>query len=114
MRLESKVRCEGGTELTSPLAGEPMTLLAQRRARAGEFCTCGRSAVVVFLIEGQAPVGWCGLSDGGRPGPCAFCGDPAGHWEGPRCPAYRLRPPSPPPSADDPVASPRGVNGAGQ
>lgn len=62
----------------------------QRPARPGERCTCGRRARVVFLTEKWGPTGWCGLSDGGRRGPCSFCGARGGH-DGGRCPAYRLR-----------------------
>jgi hypothetical protein len=63
---------------------------AERPARAGELCTCGRPAVVVFVTEEWGEVGWCGVSDGGAKGPCPFCGDAAGH-DGLRCSHYRLR-----------------------
>ena len=67
----------------------------KRAAVAGELCTCGRPAVVVFVTDRLGPVGWCGLGDGGAKGPCLFCGDQAGH-EGDRCSQYRLRLDSPP------------------
>lgn len=61
----------------------------ERPARPGELCTCGRPARVVYLTEKWGPVGWCGLSDGGRKGQCTFCGVRKGHGELERCPAYR-------------------------
>ena len=63
----------------------------QRPAAAGERCTCGRLAVIVFVTDEWGEVGWCGSSDGGRLGPCVFCGAAGGHTEG-RCPANQLRP----------------------
>jgi hypothetical protein len=69
--------------------GEGSDRCAERPARAGELCTCGRPAIVVFVTEEWGEVGWCGVSDGGAKGPCPFCGDAAGH-DGLRCPHYRL------------------------
>jgi len=64
-----------------------------RAALPGELCTCGRQAVTVFQFDGRAPVGYCGMPDGGsRSGPCPFCGGER-HEPGP-CPQYRLRPDS--------------------
>ena len=65
---------------------------ARRPAAPEERCTCGRQAVIVFVTDAWGEVGWCGLSDGGRRGPCVFCGAAAGHGEE-LCPGYRLRPP---------------------
>jgi hypothetical protein len=62
----------------------------ERRAEAGELCTCGRPAVVVFVTERFGETGWCGTNDGGAKGPCWFCGDGVGH-DGLRCRRYRLR-----------------------
>ena len=62
---------------------------SERPASAGERCTCGRQATVVFVTEAWGEVGWCGRSDGGRRGRCVFCGDPAGHTEE-LCPLYTL------------------------
>ncbi len=78
---------------------------AERAAKPGEACTCGRQAVIVFATE-FGEVGWCGASDGGRRGPCDFCGDPAGH-EGRRCGAYTLQPTHRP--AGRPAAGPAAV-----
>jgi hypothetical protein len=62
----------------------------ERLAQAGELCTCGRQAVVVFRSDVFGETGWCGINDGGRSyGPCPFCGGPR-HTDG-RCPDYRLR-----------------------
>ncbi len=64
----------------------------QRRAVAGELCTCGRAAVVVFEGGRFGPTGWCGRSDGGEfQGPCPFC---AGRRHDGRCPRYALRGPA--------------------
>jgi hypothetical protein len=62
----------------------------ERRAVAGEFCTCGRAAVVVFVTEWFGETGWCEPNVGGAKGPCRFCGDGVGH-DGLRCPRYRPR-----------------------
>ncbi len=56
----------------------------QRRAEAGEVCTCGRPAIVVY----DDVTGWCG-SPTAKPGPCPWCGA-TDHVA--RCPRYRLRP----------------------
>ena len=61
----------------------------QRRAQPGELCTCGRQAITVFVTEKWGETGYCGRTDGGRSGPCPFCGDDR-HEFG-RCPEYRLR-----------------------
>jgi len=63
----------------------------ERPTTAGEHCTCGRQAVVVFITEAWGEVGWCGHSDGARRGRCVFCSDPAGHPEE-RCLLCSLRP----------------------
>jgi hypothetical protein len=67
--------------------------MAERPAVAGEYCTCGRPAVTVFITDGVGEVGACLISDGGRggPWPCVFCGGTEDHGRGERCPAYRLR-----------------------
>ncbi len=67
-----------------------------RRAEPGEFCTCGRSAIVVYLTPKWGAVGFCGL-EGVRPvTPCPFCGTPEPHlssYDDPeKCPSYRVRP----------------------
>lgn len=77
--------------------------MSERAAEEGEVCTCGRAARVVFVTERWGEVGWCGRADGGRKGPCAFCGDPAGHAG--RCPSYVLRPV---PAGASPVPGARG------
>lgn len=60
----------------------------QRQARAGEWCTCGRPAVSVFIESRFDDTGYCGRPDGGdRSGPCPFCGQ-ARHES--RCPNYQL------------------------
>ena len=66
----------------------------ERPAQSGERCVCGRPAVAVFVTARWGEVGWCGLADGGRRGPCVFCGDLGGHG-GERCPSYMLRPDPP-------------------
>jgi len=48
-----------------------------------------RPALVVFLSDQWGPTGWCGISDGGAKGPCAFCGGAA--HSGQRCPRCQLR-----------------------
>jgi hypothetical protein len=65
----------------------------QRPPMPGELCTCGRSATVVFQNERWGEVGWCGLNDAGRSGPCPFCH--AASHDGQRCASYRLRPDTP-------------------
>lgn len=62
----------------------------QRPAEAGELCTCGRQARVVYRTERFGEVGSCEVHDSGAHlGPCPFCGG-AAHGED-RCPQYRLR-----------------------
>lgn len=62
---------------------------AQRRAEEGELCTCGRPAITVYISDEWGETGYCGVSDGGQPGPCVFCGAARPH-DG-RCPEYRIR-----------------------
>ena len=50
MRSRAKVSAETETERESPAPLDPQVVVARRRAEAGELCTCGRMAVVVFLI----------------------------------------------------------------
>jgi hypothetical protein len=80
---------------------------AERQAERGELCTCGRPAVTVYSTEHYGEIGWCGRSDGGRRGPCVFCGTAAGH-DGDRCPAYVLQtgPRLDGPVSQSPVAPP--------
>jgi len=84
---------------------------ADRAARPGERCTCGRPAVGVINNPELGEIGYCG-----RPGvpplvPCVFCGarrhDGA---EARRCPNYRLGGDDPRPGQDDPSAAPAGVD----
>ena len=63
----------------------------ERGALPGERCTGGRPVVVVLASARWGAVGWCGLNDGGRRGPCACCGSDAGH-DGRRCPNYTRLP----------------------
>ena len=63
----------------------------ERPAAPGERCTCGRRAVVVYQGSVFGPTGYCGIADGGRAGPCPFCGGPRHPEPYGRCPAYRLR-----------------------
>lgn len=74
----------------------------QRPAVAGELCTCGRPAMVIYVSRPDDPVGHCGLENGGRPenGWCPFCENELRHDsagvdgpipQGERCPRYRLR-----------------------
>ena len=67
-----------------------MTGTTIRRAVEGEYCTCGRPAVEVFITERWGETGSCGLSDGGRRGPCRWCGSTEPSHG--RCPEYRIRP----------------------
>lgn len=60
----------------------------QRRAVAGEVCTCGRPAVTVFLSDEWGETGYCGI-EGRKPEICPFCG--SNQCTG-RCPEYRIRP----------------------
>ncbi len=63
----------------------------ERGALPGERRACGRPAVVALASARWGEVGWCGLNDGGRRGPCAFCDTDARH-DGLRCSSYTLRP----------------------
>jgi hypothetical protein len=67
----------------------------ERPAEAGERCTCGRQAVVVYLGSAFGPTGYCGIADGGdQTGQCPFCGGPrheTAYGDPGRCPDYRLR-----------------------
>jgi hypothetical protein len=83
----------------------------ERPAEPREVCTCGRPAAVVFISDEWGEVGYCGIADGGRPGPCAFCGAPASH-DGQRCGAYTLRPVRARSTAEPAVSVP-GVDGRG-
>ena len=68
----------------------------ERLAVAGERCTCGRQAIVVYLGSVFGPTGYCGIPDGGEDtGPCPFCGGVRHREPYGRCPAYRLRPDQP-------------------
>lgn len=68
-------------------------MTGQRPARAGERCTCGRAAVVVFTGGPFGDTGYCGIPDGGaRTEPCPFCGRPRGSHAFARCPRYQLNP----------------------
>ena len=80
----------------------------ERTAQPGQYCTCGRRAVTVFITEDFGETGWCGVSDGGaQAGPCPFCG--GARHEG-RCPNYQLRP-GPPDRPESPASpEPRGSN----
>jgi hypothetical protein len=65
---------------------------SERPAEAGELCTCGRQAIVVYLGSVLGPTGYCGVPDGGdHSRPCPFCG--GSHHREPegRCPDYRLQ-----------------------
>ncbi len=70
----------------------------ERPAEAGELCTCGRPAVVVYVNEEYGDVGYCGIEGAAfRPVlPCPWCGSSEAHkepWGDPgRCPQYTLRP----------------------
>ncbi len=66
-----------------------MTDSTTRQALPGERCTCGRPAVEVFIHGDGRETGYCGQSDGGRKGPCPWCGSTKVHIE--RCPQYRIR-----------------------
>lgn len=74
----------------------------QRTAEAGELCTCGRQAVVVYHTHDYGDVGHCGIDGAGQNPvlPCPWCGKAEAHttaWGDPvRCPAYTLRPPAGP------------------
>lgn len=61
-----------------------------RPAAPGEVCTCGRPAREVLFNEKFGETGYCGLSDGGREGPCPSCHRVERHVG--RCPEYRVRP----------------------
>ena len=69
----------------------------QRAAEAGELCTCGRQAVIVYVTEEHGEVGYCGIDGAaGRPVlPCPWCGSSEPHkvpWRDPgKCSKYRLR-----------------------
>jgi hypothetical protein len=66
-----------------------MTDTITRPAVEGERCTCGRPAREVFVYPDGRESGYCGLPDGGRQGPCVFCGSTEEHIG--RCPDYQLR-----------------------
>jgi hypothetical protein len=66
-------------------------MMTSRLAMPGERCTCGRQAREVFEFDDRAPIGYCGISDGGdQEGPCPFCGEQ--RHDGATCPRYQLRP----------------------
>ena len=67
--------------------------MSERSAEAGELCTCGRPAAVVFVTDRFGEIGACLIEDAGRgrPWPCIFCDGREHHRRGERCPAYRLR-----------------------
>ena len=44
-----------------PVAVEPVPFQADRFARNGERCSCGRPALVVYVRTKYAPFGFCGL-----------------------------------------------------
>jgi hypothetical protein len=69
--------------------------VTERPAEAGEVCTCGRPARVVFVGGAFGDTGWCGRSDGGadRGKPCPWC-ESVAEFHG-RCPRYRVRPEAP-------------------
>lgn len=77
-----------------------MTDSAERLAAAGELCTCGRLAVVVFSNTEFGDVGYCGIegSQADPVLPCPWCSSTKPHtvpWGDPgKCPDYQLRPPT--------------------
>lgn len=77
-----------------------MTESTERRAEAGELCTCGRPARVVFFNEEFGDVGYCGIEGSqSRPVlPCPWCRSAEPHiapWGDPgKCPDYQLRAPA--------------------
>jgi len=75
---------------TDPAAPTHVAAISERPAEPGEVCTCGRPAVKVFTGGRFGDTGYCGLPDGGQPGPCPFCGGP--RHQGQRCSRYELRP----------------------
>lgn len=62
----------------------------ERRPLAGDLCTCGRPAILVFTGGQWGDTGWCGLESVPQLRPCAFCGEDVDH-EG-RCPRYAVNP----------------------
>ena len=66
---------------------------AERSAESGKRCTPAHQALVVHITSHWGEVGSCGRSDGGRRGPCVFCGEPAVHFEE-RCWRYTALPDS--------------------
>lgn len=72
-------------ELPRSRKSKPVSETQIRRAQPGERCTCGRQAVQVFLTD-HGETGYCGQPDGGKPGPCVFCGSTERHQG--RCPEY--------------------------
>lgn len=47
-----------------------MTSCTSRAPRADETCSCGRSAIVVYVVTDEwgdaKDVPWCGIPDGGK------------------------------------------------
>lgn len=70
--------------------GEVAFFGASRAAEAGERCSCGRQAVVVFSADSGRETGYCGRSGAARLVPCVFCGATERHPG--MCPRYRLNP----------------------
>jgi hypothetical protein len=66
---------------------EGVYLSGERPLRAGELCTWGRSARMMFVNEGWGEVGWGGISDRGARGPRSVCQSPSGH-DAQRWPEY--------------------------
>lgn len=63
----------------------------ERPAVDGEFCTCGRPAVRVYLTEKWGGIGDCDVHPARPVVPCRFCGGKKKHEPGVKCPRYSLR-----------------------
>lgn len=64
-----------------------MNVPDERPAQPGEYCTCGRPAILVFDGGPWGATGYCG-TPGVSSVPCPWCGKSEGHTG--RCAAYRL------------------------
>ena len=69
----------------------------ERPAKPGEYCTCGKAAITVFLGGPFGPTGYCGKPETRREfaAPCPWCGESKMTHASSRCPKYTIDAPPP-------------------